>query len=490
MVNTRHPRQYQAYYTKSVPIQQYMVERLHLQPGQYLLEPCAGDGDFIEAILRVFSDLNIEAFELNPQSVHVLINKFKDLPNVSITEADALVSEALSFNASFSGGFDAVIANPPYGGWAELSQRQALKRQFGGVYAKETYGLFLHRCLDLLRPGGRLVFIIPDTWLHLHRHQKLREVLLFNTQIEEIALFPSYFFPGVNFGYAGLSILTLQRNRTSNPELEGEIIIRRGFKEPNDLITLPSHISNTILKQKHVLSNPSFAFLTSPDSYPGEGIHTLQTLSDIADCVTGFYSGNDREHLRCINKSVRGSTKYNVVNQDNIWQAPYSPSLTGVEGEQYFIPVVKGGSTRFHKHDNWYMDWSRETVQKYLADKKARFQNSKYYFREGIAVPMVSATNVTACLLKNRLFDQSIVGIFPHDEVNLLFLLAFFNSKLATNLVRALNPSANNSSNYLKKIPIVLPNEIQRHAINLLTLQLIEQAYIGEKIEDSQLSWT
>lgn len=32
---------------------------------------------------------------------------------------------------------------------------------------KETYTLFLLRCIQLLNDGGRLVFIIPDTFMNI-----------------------------------------------------------------------------------------------------------------------------------------------------------------------------------------------------------------------------------------------------------------------------------------------------------------------------------
>lgn len=59
------------------------------------------------------------------------------------------------------------------------------------------------------------------------------------------------------------------------------------------------------------------------------------------------------------------------------------------------------------------MNWSKNAVLHYKKDKKARFQNPKYYFRYGIGVPMISSSSITASLIEYKLFDQSIVGIFP-----------------------------------------------------------------------------
>lgn len=105
------------------------------------------------------------------------------------------------------------------------------------------------------------------------------------------------------------------------------------------------------------------------------------------------------------------------------------------------------------------MNWSKESVKHYKTNKKARFQNPQFYFKFGIGVPMISSSSITASLIENKLFDQSIVGIFPKDESLTYYLLAFFNSPTCNKLIRTINPSANNPANYIKKIPFILPSD-------------------------------
>ncbi|MBL5963663.1 hypothetical protein, partial [Enterobacter asburiae] len=91
----------------------------------------------------------------------------------------------------------------------------------------------------------------------------------------------------------------------------------------------------------------------------------------------------------------------------------------------------------------------------YKENKKARFQNSSFYFKEGIALPMVSSSRISASYMIDSVFDQGVVGIFPHDRNNLECLIIYLNSSLASKLMKGLvNGSANNSANYIKKLPI------------------------------------
>ena len=125
------------------------------------------------------------------------------------------------------------------------------------------------------------------------------------------------------------------------------------------------------------------------------------------------------------------------------------------------------------------MNWSEETVTHYKADKKARFQNPKYYFKFGIGVPMISSSSITASLIENKLFDQSIVGVFPKDKSLTYFLLAFFNSPTCNKLIRTINPSANNPANYIKKIPFVYPTNEQKEIIDNLIQEIIDNIKFG-----------
>ncbi len=181
-----------------------------------VLEPCAGDGVFIEALLKKELELFINSYELNPEAFSFLAMKYADFKDVCVKHADTLIDEELTLFSSLGGAYNRIIANPPYGGWQDYDKRKKLKKLYGDIYVKETYSLFLIRCIKLLLEHGRLVFIIPDTYLNLHMHTELRKLLLTNTKLIEIALFPSAFFPDVNFGYSNLSIITLEKSDNLN----------------------------------------------------------------------------------------------------------------------------------------------------------------------------------------------------------------------------------------------------------------------------------
>lgn len=470
---------YQSYYTKSSPIVSYMTRKLSIADDMRVFEPCAGDGVFIDSILQHAPNAKVDVFELNPLAESLLRTKYKFNNNINITLGDTLLDPELDFFANMGGVYDRIIGNPPYGAWQEFDKRNLLKEKFRGLYVKETYSLFLYRCLQLLRENGRLVFIIPETFLNLHLHKSLREYLLTNFQIEEILIIPSDFFPGVNFGYAKLSIITVKKKSIIEECLENEIKITTNLKDVSALDELGSQNANTqCLKQLDIYLNIDYAFFISDKPKLSAFINNAKfRISDAANCVTGFYSGNDKKYLQVLSKEIKNSKHYSPVNTNSIVNNFESTSsiLDGIDSKECFVPIVKGGSYKYFKPDLWFMNWSKEAVQHYKSDKKARFQNSHYYFNSGISIPMVTSKQISAALMENKLFDQSIVGVFPKNPDLLYYLLAFFNSPTCNKLIRTINPTANNSANYIKKIPFIYPSDDDLKFINSLTEQIINQ---------------
>ncbi len=209
---------------------------------------------------------------------------------------------------------------------------------------------------------------------------------------------------------------------------------------------------------------------------------TNTTVGDVANCVTGFYSGNDKLFLKTIPNEHKNANKYDIINQNLINNDFINiPNiLDGIDDKKYFIPIIKGGNIKYLKKDKWFINWSKETILHYKTDKKARFQNSSYYFKYGIAVPMVSSTQITASIIENKIFDQSIVGVFPKDIKLTYYLLAFFNTKTCNKIIRTINPSANNSANYIKKIPFIEPSIDSLENINYLVKNIIDNLKISD----------
>jgi 16S rRNA A1518/A1519 N6-dimethyltransferase RsmA/KsgA/DIM1 with predicted DNA glycosylase/AP lyase activity len=137
---------YRQYYTKSIPLANYMVEMLAVQPGMRILEPCAGDGELIDRLMTKVPNLVIDACELNSGSYLLLKEKYRSNKNIQVKHVDTVVDDEMMLLSNLGGIYDRIIANPPYGGWQDYDKRKDLKRLYPEIYVKETYAIF---CIDV-----------------------------------------------------------------------------------------------------------------------------------------------------------------------------------------------------------------------------------------------------------------------------------------------------------------------------------------------------
>ena len=451
-----------------------------ISPAQddLILEPCGGDGMFIDALLEYNPHIRIDTCDLDRNAVSVMQDKYSIHNNISIRETDTL-TDALFDRHSDVGYYDKVIGNPPYGGWQDYERRAELRQKYKGFYVKETYTLFLLRCVSLLKANGVLSFIIPDTFLYLHNHKHLRKYLLENTVIKEIVVFPSKFFPGVSFGYSNLCIITLQKEGSIERKNNNVFSFIKGLKSDEELrlLALGEHPCDCICKnmmQRDILKNQDCAFFVGDDQSNQSIVTSKHRLADIADCVTGIYCGDNKRFLAIACDNHREVSEYPSVDKMEI---DYFHKLTTpLQSSCKYIPIVKGSSVTdyYRTADKWVIEWTSTALSHYNSDKKARFQNSNYYFKDGIALPMVKSSKIKATIMNGYVFDQSIVGVFPHDKKYQLYLLAFLNSKIANEYIHIINPTANNSANYLKKLPIYLPSDSELREINTWVVNILE----------------
>jgi len=216
----------------------YMAERVlseHLdgttQSGDWpiIFDPACGGGSFLMAAWRRLLAVTPEAnnrldrilqslFGIDVDAEAVLLARRSlwlaamhsgctqgthaaEIVGANIRCGDLLVDSAA---ASCPDRFDVILGNPPYR--RELGAKSLLdhlaQTPLGRRYRSPRMDLsyyFLHRGLELLRPGGRLAFVLGAYWTAGRGAGKLIESLRTESQIEEIVcLDQARVFPGVS----------------------------------------------------------------------------------------------------------------------------------------------------------------------------------------------------------------------------------------------------------------------------------------------------
>ena len=146
------------YYTSSTIVD--MVKSILNLPQKPLkvLEPSVGSGNFLYA-LPEGSQNTVYGMEVNPISAKIA-KVFHENARIFNAPFESLFMDKNGKAVAFKADYDLVIGNPPYG------DHRGLYKGLGeesGISRYEEY--FIKRGLDLLKPGGKLVMVVPSSFI-------------------------------------------------------------------------------------------------------------------------------------------------------------------------------------------------------------------------------------------------------------------------------------------------------------------------------------
>lgn len=148
-------------------------------------------------------DLNEEAIQICRLSIWIKTaqagKRLTDLDH-NIRVGNSLVADpevepraALDWRAAYpeafaDGGFDVVVGNPPYVRQELLGGlKPYLETNYAAYHGMaDLYVYFFERGLELLRPGGRLSFVVTNKWLKAGYAEPLRRLLAERSKVETV----------------------------------------------------------------------------------------------------------------------------------------------------------------------------------------------------------------------------------------------------------------------------------------------------------------
>ncbi|MDU2211685.1 MAG: hypothetical protein E7E18_10580, partial [Eubacterium sp.] len=84
-----------SYYTESDDITSYMVSKVTVSDGDVILEPSAGEGIFIDELLKTNKSFRVDALDINEAAIKILKEKYKHNSSITVRETDTLLDEEL-----------------------------------------------------------------------------------------------------------------------------------------------------------------------------------------------------------------------------------------------------------------------------------------------------------------------------------------------------------------------------------------------------------
>lgn len=190
-------------------------------------------------------------------------------------------------NVFAAGGFDIVVGNPPYIRVHRLETltKEYLWKAYRSFAEKgDFYACFIERGLNILRSGGLLSFITPNTWTSLQSFRHLRQQILDGSDIVQLVRMPERVFKNAT---VKTMLLVLRRRLSGTPSPEHAVV----SMDDTGLATLTTTMTRDSILQAHQQNFLLFSAAEDSD------IDTAFTVGGETQFVYGFKTGDDSVFL-------------------------------------------------------------------------------------------------------------------------------------------------------------------------------------------------
>lgn len=288
-----------------------------------VLDPCAGDGIFVEASIKRLLELGINDTKKQVYAIERDPTLFKKLENIFKEKAELIcrdffnlkpINEVLYRDNDTLPLFKAVVGNPPYVERQRIDIIEKLRKMYPNIPAlSDLYVYFIVHATRFLEYGGRLGFIVSDTWLSMNFGKFLRDFLVRKYKLRALLYFDEKVFPKL---VRSVIILAEKVNKAPKDYEITFVRVKEHFSEA--LNSILSHINEeTTSSQENVAifkiplsqlkkENSWLPYVLGHDMYIKLRKHPLiTTLEDLARISIGLFTlANDFFILR-VDKAKR-----------------------------------------------------------------------------------------------------------------------------------------------------------------------------------------
>lgn len=262
----------------------------HIRADSLVLDPCCGTGQFLLAAANKINDpTKIWGFDIDELAVKVtrikILSHFPNhtfAPNIFCKNTLLDVESGDLFCQDNIPTFDAIITNPPWGVHFSSGDTERLQRLYCSVRSNEAFSYFLFKGMQLLKEGGVLSFILPESLLNIKTHKDIRWIVLERSKIKKVKhlgrIFKNVFTPVIRLDVV-----------KSAPEFTDEFEVER------------NGVTHSV-KQFRLRENPDYIFDVFNDDkdiliFQKVFSREYTTLKDNADWALGVVTGDNQKYL-------------------------------------------------------------------------------------------------------------------------------------------------------------------------------------------------
>lgn len=380
----------------------------------------------VKALDWIKVDATIE--KLQKQAIPTVFN-FR-LLGEGVSLLKKLVCQAKIMSAQY----DVMITNPPYIGISAMET--PVKDYAVHVYPNSKADMFaMFMETDFVKKNGFTAMINMHSWMFLSSFEKLRESILNTQEIVTMAHLGAHAFEAI-----GGEVVQTTSFAMRNVKLAGKGVYFRLVDSKDkefDFVNALTTGGGITFEADNFRSVPSYVF-TYWIGVNELNLFTFPKIESIAFSDGQILTGNNEKYIRLL------------------WEVDF----TSVSKTGKWMLHAKGGEFR-----KWYgnldslVAWDDKSRKYYREDRIARFPKDEILFRKGITWTLVSSSAFgTRLLPETQTFNKAAATLLFYNDKHINYVLAFTNSKVASSLMRMLNPTLNNNIRDVLQLPFVFDN--------------------------------
>jgi len=397
------------YYTPDNVVSE-IIERI-TAPENLFLDPCCGTGQFLLAFAdKTDNPENIYGIDIDPIAVNVakinLLMKFSHIdfsPKVYCADSLLDLNESILLDRMnrFS-EFDCIATNPPWGSHFKKNEIKKLRQYYPEILSRESFSYFMVKSLRMLKSGGVLSFVLPESILNVKIHSDIRKYVLTNFHISRIEqkkkIFKNVFSPAAVIDIRnkksgdGIEVVNLNGTFTIRHDRFGG---NRDFIYDVNIDSADEKILDRIYSREH------------------------RTLYGNAEWALGIVTGNNNEYIKNIK-------------------------------ENWNEPVIKGKDIQPFKIN------PPDTFLKFEPEKfQQTAETGLYRCGEKLIYRYISNRLIFACEKEQRLTLNSANILIPKlDGVDIKIIMALFNSELYQYIFQKKFSSVKVLRSHIEQLPV------------------------------------
>ena len=360
--------------------------------------------------------------------------------------------------------YDVVVTNPPYMAVSNAGAKvnDYVKKNFPDSKA-DMFAVFIERCGQMAKKNGYQAMITQHAWMFLSSFEKLRTKLL----AVDI----------VNMAHLGARAFE---------EIGGEVVQTTSF------VIRKSHIADYKGEYCRLIEPTSQQgkedmFLSGENRYAAD----QSNFSKIPGSPVAYWVSD--QFIKTFDKgiSIDEISKYTgsqniTANNEKYLRYLWEVADNKVGRDARWVFYIKGGLFR-----KWYgnielvVDWSNEAVEFYRTNSTSNLLAEQYRFKQGITyTELTSGVNSFRFLPPIAIFDKKGPCIVEVQHNG--YCLAFFNSIVAVQYFKLLNPTITLQVKDVKNTPLI----IDMTALDNVTKLATDSIHISRCDWDSyETSW-